>query len=116
MKNEEFEQIIRQTLDKLPEEFKSQLDNVEITIEDSYMGDENGGRPGALLGLYHGVPKNQRFSYSSLPDKITIYKDTILSIAHNEQAAREIITDTVLHELGHHFGLSDDDLDKIKKT
>ena len=117
MKNSEFEKIIRESLDKLPDEFKSQLDNVEITVEDVPDGDdreEAGDGQGVLLGLYQGVPKNERFSYSALPDKITIYKKPILSIAKNDDDAKRIIRDTVLHELGHHFGLSDEELDKIK--
>lgn len=113
----EFKKVIKDTLEHLPEEFKSQLDNLEITVEEMPEGNEFEERDddtGILLGLYTGVPKNERFSYSALPDKITIYKKPILSIAKKEADAKRIIRDTVLHELGHHFGLSDEELDKIK--
>jgi predicted Zn-dependent protease with MMP-like domain len=109
MSNEEFEQIVKQTIQSLPEEFKSQLDNVEIVIE------ENPPNP-RLLGLYHGVPKTGRgVYYFALPDKITIYKEPLLRFSKNEEEAKEHIRDTVLHEIGHHFGLSDEELYKSKK-
>ncbi|SRR6266568_5684262 len=105
MTDEEFEQIVRQTIQSLPKEFLTQLDNVEIVIEDEL-------NP-SLLGLYHGVPKTNRYSYSSLPDKITIYKMPLLRISRSDKEAKENIRSTVLHEIGHHFGLSDEELNKI---
>lgn len=108
MTDEKFEKIIRQTIQSLPEEFLSQLDNVEIVIEES-------PPEATLLGLYRGVPKTERFSYSALPDKITIYKEPLLRISSNLEEAEKNIKDTVLHEIGHHFGLSDTELARIKK-
>lgn len=109
MSDEEFQTIVRQTIQSLPKEFLTQLDNVEIVIEDL--------PPPRLplLGLYHGVPKTKRLSYSSLPDKITIYKIPLLQISKNEKEAKKNIRETVLHEIGHHFGLSDEELYRIKK-
>lgn len=109
MSDEEFEQIVRQTIKSLPKEFLSQLDNVEVVIEDV--------PPPRLplLGLYRGVPKTRRISYSALPDKITIYKMPLLQISRNEEEAKKNISETVLHEIGHHFGLSDEELYKIKR-
>jgi len=108
MTDEEFEQVVRQTITSLPEEFLKQLDNVEIVIEDQPANP-------SLLGLYRGVPKTGRgFSYSSLPDKITLYKEPLLRISRNEDEAKKHIRNTVLHEIGHHFGLSDEELYKIK--
>jgi predicted Zn-dependent protease with MMP-like domain len=109
MSDAEFEQIVRQTIKSLPEEFLTQLDNVEIVIED----EPPPHLP--LLGLYHGVPKTKRLSYSALPDKITIYKMPLLQSSQNDDDARKNIRETVLHEIGHHFGLSDEELSKIKK-
>ncbi len=109
MTDKEFEQIVRQTIQSLPKEFLSQLDNVEIVIED----DPPPNLP--LLGLYRGVPKTKRASYSSLPDKITIYKQPLLRYSKTEEDAKMQIKHTVLHEIGHHFGLSDEELDKIKQ-
>jgi predicted Zn-dependent protease with MMP-like domain len=110
MTDEEFEQIVARTLEELPEEFKRQLDNVEIVIEDD---------PDAnfeLLGLYHGVPKTERTNALMLPDKITIYKNVILSTSNDLETIKATIKETVRHEIGHHFGLSDEELDKIEHS
>ena len=108
MTDGDFEQIVRQTIKSLPKKFLTQLDNVEIVIE------EIPPNP-SLLGLYRGVPKTGRgFGYFALPDKITIYKEPLLRISRNDEEAKENIRDTVLHEIGHHFGLSDEELKKIK--
>lgn len=111
MTDNEFEKIVRETLDELPVEFKRQLDNVEVVIED-FFTDTNGNRDLHLLGLYHGVPKTERNSYLQLPDKISIYKFPILMVSKDTHDAKKRIKATVLHELGHHFGLSDEDLEK----
>src|SRR6266567_1203279 len=109
MTDEEFEQIVRSAIKSLPEQFLSQLDNVEIVIE-------NNPPPNTpLLGLYRGVPKTGRYGYFALPDKITIYKEPLLRISRNEKEARKNIRNTVLHEVGHHFGLSDEELYRLKK-
>ena len=109
MSDEAFEQFIRATIQSLPQQFLSQLDNVEIVIEEKPPDPH-------LLGLYHGIPKTRRgIGYFALPDKITIYKEPLLQISRNEEEAKAHIRDTVLHEIGHHFGLSDEELYKIKK-
>jgi predicted Zn-dependent protease with MMP-like domain len=110
MTDEEFERIVTQTIQSLPYEFKTQLDNVEIVIEE---------RPPdpRLLGLYRGVPKTDRgIYYFSLPDKITIYKEPLLRISRSVAEAKQHIRETVLHEIGHHFGLSDAELYRIKSS
>ena len=108
MTDEAFKQIVQETIQTLPKEFLRQLDNVEIVIEE-YPPDPS------LLGLYHGVPKTGRgIGYFALPDKITIYKKPLLRISRNEDEAKKHIHDTVLHEIGHHFGLSEEELSKIR--
>ncbi|MBA3724322.1 MAG: metallopeptidase family protein [Candidatus Levybacteria bacterium] len=109
MTDDEFTQVVKETIKTLPLEFKSQLDNVEIVIKDVPDGEDFDEDPGAdhLLGLYHGIPKTERESYSALPDKITIFKQPIFAISHNKDEITQNIKETVLHELGHHFGLSD---------
>lgn len=113
MSDEDFEKIINAALEELPQEFKSQLDNIEIVIEDWPLNKK--GEPyGGLLGLYHGVPKTERSGEPLFPDKITLYKQPLLRISPTIDEAKKNITQTVLHELGHHFGLSDATLDKIE--
>jgi len=108
MTDEDFQNIVKQTIKSLPEAFLTQLDNVEIVIE------EKPSNP-SLLGLYRGVPKTNRYGYFALPDKITIYKEPLLRISKNDEETKENIRDTVLHEIGHHFGLSDEEMNKIGK-
>ena len=107
MTDKEFEQIVREAIQSLPKEFLTQLDNLEVVIED--IPPHNA----PLLGLYRGVPKTGRFGYFALPDKITIYKEPLLRISQTEEEAKMNIRDTVLHEIGHHFGLSDEELYRI---
>lgn len=115
MTDEVFAATVRQAIDSLPNEFASQLDNVEIVIEDAAR-DKNIlrrlARSQLLLGLYIGVPKTKRFGTFLLPDKITIYKEPILSLSSDSDDAKRRIRNTVLHEIGHHFGLTDGEMAK----
>jgi len=119
MTTTDFQEIAQETIDNLPEEFKSQLDNVEIVVE-NFPNEEEIDQAhipphNLLLGLYQGVPKTQRFSYAALPDKITIFKQPILLCATGHKNIKKTIHDVVLHEIGHHFGLSEEDLQHIKE-
>ena len=110
MTPDEFHEIVDQTLKKLPDEFKSKMENVDIVVEDWPSGEEL--ERGMLFGLYRGVPKTKRGNYYSgvMPDKITIFAGPILSISRDLKDAKKRIKDTVLHEIGHHFGLSDKEI------
>lgn len=109
---EEVEDIVEKVVKDLPGEFSSKLDNVGFVVE-AWPNKEEfesiKARPGSLLfGLYRGVPKTKRLSsYSSLPDKIIIYAGPILAISKNLKDAKKRIKNTLLHEIGHHFGMSD---------
>ncbi len=116
---EEVEEIVDEAIADLPVEFRKQMDNVAVLVEawpshqellDSHLS------PNSLLfGLYRGVPKTKRtIYYSSLPDKITIFAGPILVVSGNLEDAKKRIKDTVFHEIGHHFGMSDEQLRKIK--
>ena len=111
----EFEQLVEQALGELPERFASLLDNIAIVVEeepsdeDLDVLDEEGGDE--LLGIYRGVPITER-SYDSLrlPDQIAIFRGPILRVSRSRGDAVHEIRDTVIHELGHYFGLDDDDM------
>lgn len=121
MTNEEFEKVVVEALKSLPEEFVVQLENVAITVKEKpdVMDLENIKKEHEnilLFGLYKGVPKTKRGSYySSLPDKIVIFKEPILLVSSSIEDAKKRIRDTVLHEIGHHFGMSEKDLEKAGK-
>ncbi|MBI2011943.1 metallopeptidase family protein [Candidatus Daviesbacteria bacterium] len=93
------------------------MENVDIVVED-WPGDEEVKGKGLLYGLYRGVPKTKRGNYYSgvLPDKITIFAGPILTTSKDLKEAREKIKDTVLHEIGHHFGLSDKQIYRAIKS
>jgi predicted Zn-dependent protease with MMP-like domain len=96
-----FEELVGQALDGLPPELGRRMRNVAVVIEDV-------GPPG-LLGLYEGIPLTERNAgYSGvLPDRISIYRLPICSICDNDDEVVEQVKITVVHEVGHHFGIDD---------
>lgn len=109
-----FDRIVREVLRTLPPEFQERISNLAVVVEEwpPADGDEDDGHGADLLGLYQGIPYGERESgYNMvLPDRITIYRQTILAACRSEAEAREEIRLTVLHEIGHYFGLGDDEL------
>jgi predicted Zn-dependent protease with MMP-like domain len=99
---ERFEEMVSMALDGLPDELGRLMRNVAVTVE------HWGGPPG-LLGLYQGVPLTSRTTqYSAvLPDRITIYRRAICAICRTEQDVAVQVRRTVIHEVAHHFGISD---------
>ena len=115
MDDSEFETLVSEALNSLPSEFAEKLKNVAVVVEDypnAYQLRKLGLSPSSLLfGLYEGVPQTKRGNYSGvLPDKITIFKYPILRVSRNEEEVRAQVRATVIHEIGHHFGLSDSEL------
>lgn len=102
-----FEELVGEALDGLPAWVQERLDNVEVLIEERPPRDEPD-----LLGRYHGIPLTERDGgYAGvLPDTITLFRSTIEREARDEEELREIVAHTVVHELAHFFGISDDRL------
>ena len=100
-----FEEMVGVALDGLPPDLGKLMRNVAVVVE------LDGGPPG-LLGLYEGVPLTERsHDYSGLlPDRITIYRKAICAICATEAEVVEEVRRTVVHEVGHHFGIDDDRL------
>ena len=102
----------------LPPEVADHLDNVVIVVEDWPDRDQLSMRDGndrySLLGLYQGVPLTEREGYGMvLPDRISIFRRPIEALSLNREGMIEEIRKTVLHEIAHHFGFSDDELERI---
>jgi len=118
---EDFDQEVTKVIDELPPEFKKQIDNVDILVEIWPSEDDLKSilaHPGiTLFGLYKGVPKTKRGSnYSAvLPDKITIYAGPILSFSKSLVDTKSQIKKTVLHEIGHYFGMSEEKIRDAQK-
>ena len=108
----DFERVVQAALDSLPPDLSGQLSNVEIVVED----EPPAGQP--LLGLYQGIPLTRRGSnYSgALPDKITIYRGPLERLyGHDPELLNRQIKRVVLHEVAHHFGISDERLVEIDR-
>lgn len=119
MNRREFEHLVAQALDELPDVFLDRLNNVEIVVE-PYADPETLRQAGVrdpmeLLGFYHGVPLTDRGQGYTLvlPDRISIYQLPIERAYHTPGAIREQVRRTVMHELAHHFGLDDDQLHEL---
>ena len=113
MDDKAFEKLVADGIDAVPAKFTSRLNNVAIVIEDAPTAEQLATghvHPGwTLFGLYQGVPQNKRGNYTMvLPDKITIFKLPILFAAANDpERVKEIVRNTVWHEIAHHFGLNE---------
>jgi len=109
----QFKQIVKEGIAAIPEKFLKQLDNVAIVIEKRPTEVQEKKlhlQQGLILfGLYEGVPQTRRGSgYSGvLPDKITIFQESIESAARDEKDIKEIVRNTVWHEIAHHFGMDE---------
>jgi predicted Zn-dependent protease with MMP-like domain len=103
MTRQRFEELVGDALDLIPPEFVAAMENVVILVE------ERDRENPSLLGLYHGVALTERTSHYGgvLPDRITIYREAILDICHDEQDVVEEVAITVVHEIAHHFGIDD---------
>ncbi len=112
MERKRFEKLVEQALARLPEVFRKKLTNVAIMVEDS--SPEGATRNGLLLGLFHGVPLTEKSTFSATPpDRIILYQKNIEAVGSTDEEIRRQIRDTLLHELGHYFGLEEDELREV---
>ena len=108
----DFDQLVSDALDELPDDIRNLMTNVAVTVEDEPPPGQN------LLGLYEGVPWGKRGPYYSgaLPDKITIYRLPMERLSGGDpQRLRNQVRRTVFHEIAHHFGISDQRLVDIDR-
>lgn len=119
MDSDQFEALVLEALESMPEMFHEALDNVEIVIEQwpswNTMRLARVRSKFELLGFYHGVPLTERTTNYSLvsPDKISIYQKPIEAQCSTPQELRELVHRVVLHELAHYFGIDDERLREI---
>ena len=115
MKRADFVKIVQKALDSLPEEFRSHICNVAVLVEDvppKQPSPQPGQRRRLLFGLFHGVPTTKKsvFNLSTGPDYIVLYQKNIEAVCSTEGEVREQIRRTVIHELGHYFGMDENQL------
>ncbi len=118
MKKEKFEEIVLDTLEKLPNRFKRKIKNLGIVIEEDsispFIRNRKESHIQYTLGLYQGVPTVHRAGRKSIfPDKITIYKRSLEEISINDEELEKNIRKVLLHELGHYFGLDEKKLKEL---
>jgi predicted Zn-dependent protease with MMP-like domain len=120
LSDEEFDRLITRAMDELPQEYITGLDNVAITYEDEPTEEQKLkmkiDHNHLLLGLYEGIPLTQRGNGYSfvLPDKITLFKHSLLTVSVSELDFFEHIKRTLWHEIAHYYGLSHARMDELQ--
>ena len=122
MKYAVYERLVQETVDGLPDDLRGRIQNLQIVIEDrpsrEQMRDADIRPPMTLFGLYQGVPITARGGWygNVLPDKITLFRKPIEAHSRDWDDLVRIVRQTVLHEIGHYFGLNEDRLREIERN
>ena len=105
---ERFSGRVAEALDAIPAHLGEVMDNVAVVVDDD-------SPPADLLGIYEGTPLTERGDYGAmvLPDRITIFRQAVCSTCHTEEEVVSQVRTTVLHEVGHHFGIDDERLEEL---
>lgn len=115
-----FRRLVEESLRSLPSAFRRKLENVEIVVEDWPTPEDlrrAGVEPGGtLLGLYTGVPLLQRGTWYGgvLPDRITLFRRSLQALCQTRRELKRQIQITLMHEIGHHFGLGEEELEEVE--
>ena len=121
MQRQAFEKLVAEAVRLIPARFRREMQNLALVVEDEpepalleEMGIEP---PDSLYGLYQGIPLPERHwaEGNRLPDRITIYQRPIEQDAEDEEDARDMIAETLIHEVGHYFGLSEEEIEEIEE-
>jgi predicted Zn-dependent protease with MMP-like domain len=126
MEREKFVKLVEEALDALPRRFRRRMHNVLVLVEDvppermSQRGSRNAGVAAAdavslVLGVFEGVPTTRKsvFDVPSGPDRIVLYQKNIEAVCSNEDEIRQEVRLTVIHELGHYFGMTEAQLEDV---
>jgi len=115
-----FERLVEEALEEIPRRFRNEMRNVAVVVEDEpspELLDEMGIEPGdTLFGLYQGTPLPERAwgHGNTLPDRISIYQRPTEDACETEDEIRDCVAETVIHEFGHYFGLSEEEIEEIE--
>jgi predicted Zn-dependent protease with MMP-like domain len=118
LNREHFAEVVEEVLDSLPREFRDRVRNVAVLVEDlppDQLSPQAGRPRRLLLGLFHGVPLTRKsvFDLAPGPDYVVLYQKNIEAVCSSEAEVREQIRRTVIHELGHYFGMDEDQLKDV---
>ena len=121
MTRQRFTRLVEEALSDIPARFRDAMRNVAVVVEDEPsqdLLDDMDMEPGdTLFGLYHGTPLTERDSGygNTLPDRISIYQLPIEEACEDEDDIRQCVAETVIHEFGHYFGLSEEEIEEIEE-
>ena len=115
MTREQFNKLVAEALDSLPAEFRRRIANVAVLVEDRPEHEppsKPGGPRRILLGVFHGVPMTHKsvFQLPAGPDYVVLYQKNIEAICRTDDEVREQVRRTVIHEFGHYFGMTEEQL------
>ena len=120
MRRESFERLVEDALRDIPARFRRAIQNVAVVVEDEpsveLLTDLEVAPGDTLFGLYQGTPLPERgWSYgNALPDRISIYQRPIEEACPDDEAVRGCVAETIIHELGHYFGMSEEEIEAIE--
>ena len=121
MTRERFEKLVEEALKEIPRRFRKAMHNVAVVVEDEPSPEvlaEMEIEPGdSLFGLYHGTPLTERtWGYgNNLPDRISIYQKPTEEACEDDDEIRDCVAETVIHEFGHYFGMSEEEIEEIEE-
>ena len=121
MTREDFTRLVEEALEEIPRRFRAAMKNVAVVVEDvppQHVLEEMEVDPDdTLFGLYQGIPLTERsWGYgNALPDRISIYQRPIVEACDTEDDIRDCVAETVIHEFGHYFGMSEDEIQEIEE-
>jgi predicted Zn-dependent protease with MMP-like domain len=121
MTREDFRELVEDALDGIPQHFRDALQNVAIVVEDEPTDEQLAQvdiePPDTLLGLYEGTPLTERTwdDGNRLPDKVTLFQHPIEDASGDDDDVIVAIGETLIHEIGHYFGLSEEEIEAIEE-
>jgi predicted Zn-dependent protease with MMP-like domain len=121
MTRHEFERLVAEAVTLIPARFRREMKNLAVVVEDEpsaeLLAEMEVEPPDSLYGLYQGTPLTERtWAYgNTLPDRITIYQRSIEDDCEDEDEMRAVIGETLIHEVGHYFGLSEEEIEEIEE-
>jgi predicted Zn-dependent protease with MMP-like domain len=121
MTRDRFKRLVAEALEEIPPRFRDEMKNVVVVVEDEpppdVLEEMEIGPDDTLFGLYHGIPLTERRwdHGNTLPDRISIYQFPIEDACETEEEIRDCVAETVIHEFGHYFGMSEEEIEEIEE-
>ena len=121
MRREQFERLVVEAITLIPKRFRREMKNLALVVEDEpsaeLLDEMEIEPPDSLYGLYQGIPLTERAwdHGNRLPDRITIFQRPIEEDAEDEDEMRAVIGETLIHEVGHYFGMSEEEIEEVEE-